>query len=141
MTKAIVGTTPNVWSNHRVQVFWENNFLCFGGPHTSKTFWSELWCWSYRFWTSQFLAKLSLDISKAMARIKKVLEVWPPSKSGFWGLIKVFWTLRFDQTMGMVPTMALVNWVPSHQTSWHNSWDTNAVQKVDNGKMSKESLK
>ena len=70
-------TTPHVWTNHRILFFWNNqsfwfcrvprNFfeplkpsLALETPlmegHTSKTFWSELRFWSYRWQYSYFLA-------------------------------------------------------------------------------------
>ena len=72
-------TNPHVWTNHRIQDFWENQFFWFWGApknffdpqkpylafetsfwggHTSKTFWSEQWFWSYRFQNRYFLKKL-----------------------------------------------------------------------------------
>ena len=36
LTWAVVGATSNVWSNHRMEDFLKNQFLCIGGPQ--KTF-------------------------------------------------------------------------------------------------------
>ena len=58
----------------------------FKGGHTSKTFWSELWSWSYRFWNSYFLVKLALNIS--VAKINKFWNYDPP-KSGVSGPSKI----------------------------------------------------
>ena len=70
-------TTPHVQTNHGIPVFWENQFFGFWGAlknfydpskpylalettllggHTSKTFWSELRFWSYKWQNSYFLA-------------------------------------------------------------------------------------
>ena len=38
---------------------------------TSKTFWSELQFWSYRFWSNHILEKLARNISKTIAQVKK----------------------------------------------------------------------
>ena len=51
------------------------------GGHTSKTFWSELWFWSYRFWNSHFFGKISTGYLQNNGPDQKVWEVWPP-KSG-----------------------------------------------------------
>ena len=115
-------------------------FLFWGGRcHNSKTFWSKLQFWSYRFWNSHFLAKLALDFSKTMAQIKKLKKYDTPkggvskAKYGLWGF-KKFWPLqkqkKYSQktwilcqtcggSLGSIRWTLLLLWPPVHNNHLH----------------------
>ena len=65
-TRAIVGTTSYVWSNHRIEVFGENQFFVFWGA--PKNFFENFGLRNLTFGGSYLLA---LDIFKTVAQIKK----------------------------------------------------------------------
>ena len=79
-------TTPHVWTNHRIRVFWENQFFWFWGVPFDP---------SYSFGATDGKIELFGIISPGNLQNcgsdQKVLEVWPPksgvskAKQGFGG--------------------------------------------------------
>ena len=122
VTRAIVGTTSNVWSNHRVEVFWENQFFVFwGGP--KKLFWGQKTSFGLRnppfggvillklFDLGHHFGDIQLILPLVFLDTKKFFGAPQNTKNWFSQKTRPLW---FDQTLEVVPTMALVIWVPSY---------------------------